>query len=215
MGKVKVLGVGLLAVLAIGALFKAAIAKSQIQNAEQKFIFDFGGLQIHKISFSGVILAINGFKIINQSSLSATISNIYVTPKYNNGSNQEPLLVQDNFLQPFTIAANAATTLPTLLFKLSLTNLPVLYQIYKGTLSSLLTVNVRFQILGGYEVNINQPQSITPFVNVLKSLFNNPMVADLLGGGSKAAIANPDTNNFQRNNPVNNNNININTHFTA
>jgi hypothetical protein len=205
---VKVLGVGLLAVLAIGAFFKGAIAKSQIDNAEQKFIFDFGGLQVHSVSFSGIVLAITGFKIYNQSSLSATISNLYVNPKYNDGTSLQSLLIQDNFLQPFTIAANSATTLPTLLFKLSLTNLPVLYDIYKGKLSSLLSINVRFQVLGGYEINIDQQQSIAPFVNTLKSLFNNPFVVGLLGGG--ASVQTPANNNAANNNAANNNAANNN-----
>ena len=213
MRNVKVLGVGLLAVLAIGAFFKGAIAKSQIQNAEQKFIFDFGGLQVHKISFSGIVLAITGFKIYNQSSLSATISNLYVNPKYNDGTSLQSLLIQDNFLQPFTIAANSATTLPTLLFKLSLTNLPVLYDIYKGKLSNLLTINVRFQVLGGYEINIDQQQSIAPFVNTLKSLFNNPFVVGLLGGG--ASVQTPANNNAANNNAANNPFVNFENLFSA
>ena len=213
MRNVKVLGVGLLAVLAIGAFFKGAIAKSQIDNAEQKFIFDFGGLQVHKISFSGIVLAITGFKIYNQSSLSATISNLYVNPKYNDGTSLQSLLIQDNFLQPFTIAANSATTLPTLLFKLSLTNLPVLYDIYKGKLSNLLTINVRFQVLGGYEINIDQQQSIAPFVNTLKSLFNNPFVVGLLGGG--ASVQTPANNNAANNNAANNPFVNFKNLFSA
>lgn len=209
MRNVKVLGVGLLAVLAVGAFFKGAIAKSQIDNAEQKFIFDFGGLQVHRIDFSGIVLAITGFKIYNQSSISATISNLYVNPKYNDGTSLQQLLIQDNFLQPFTIAANSATTLPTLLFKLNLTNLPVLYNIYKGTISNLLTINVRFQVLGGFEINIDQQQSIAPFINVLKNLFNNPIVVALLGGSARVSPPNPTNNNAANNNIVNNNNVGV------
>lgn len=196
--KIKLVGIGLLSILTLGYLFKkGADVVSQADNIANKFIFDFGSFRIHKVDFSGIVLAIDGIKIYNQSQFSATIQNLYVNVKYLSGASQVPLLIQDNFLNPISINANSATVLPSILFKLSLTNLIVLYQMYKKTISDKLLINVRFQVLGGYEISLDSEQTLAPQFAMLKQLFDNKIVQVLLGNGTSTSKSVGDNTNYQ------------------
>lgn len=192
------MGIGLLSILTLGFLVKkGADVVSQADNIANKFIFDFGSFRIHKVDFSGIVLAIDGIKIYNQSQFSATIQNLYVNVKYLSGASQVPLLIQDNFLNPISINANSATVLPSILFKLSLTNLIVLYQMYKKTISDNLYINVRFQVLGGYEISLDTVETLAPQFAMLKGLFDHPIIKTILGttNSQNNNNANPASNN--------------------
>lgn len=182
--KIKLVGLGLLSILTLGFLVKkGADVVSQTDDIAQKFIFDFGSFRIHNVSLSGIVLAIDGIKIYNQSNFTATIQNLYVNVRYLSGATPSNLLIQDNFLNPVTITANSATILPSILFKLTLSNLVVLYQMYKKTISDKLLINVRFQVLGGYEISLDSEQTLAPQFAMLKKLFDNSIVQTLLGNG--------------------------------
>lgn len=194
--KIKLVGIGLLSILTLGFLVKkGADVVSQADNIADKFIFDFGSFRIHKVDFSGIVLAIDGIKLYNQSQFSATIQNLYVNVKYLSGASQAPLLIQDNFLNPISINANSATVLPSILFKLSLSNLIVLYQMYKKTISDRLFINVRFQVLGGYEISLDNEQTLAPQFAILKALFDHPIIKTILGGTSSASTGSQNNNN--------------------
>lgn len=194
------MGIGLLSLLTFGFLVKkGAEVVSQADNIAEKFIFDFGTFRIHKVDFTSIVLAIDGMKIYNQSQFSATIQNLYVNIKYLSGTTQSTLLIQDNFLNPININANSATVLPTILFKLSLSNLITLYQMYKKSIADTLFINVRFQVLGGYEISLDQTQSLAPQFNMLKQLFDNPIIKTLTGSNNTSSAGQSNSNNQPNN----------------
>lgn len=163
--------VGLLALVSFG-LYKATSVKTQTDEVASKFKYDFGTLRIHDISIGKITFAVDGIKVYNQSSISATISNLYINIK-NMGSQ---LFTQENYLSTLEIPANATTTLPSMYFSMPTTSVLTLWDIYNNIASQNLDVNVRFQVLGGYEISLDNHVDIRGQMAMLKNIFDNTIV---------------------------------------
>lgn len=185
------IGLGLVGLLAVVGIAKAATTKSQTDNIANKFIFDFGSFRIHNIDWSKIIFAVDGIKVYNQSSISASISNLYVNIKSMSSTGSlEQLFTQENYINSLNIPANATSTLPSMYFSIPITSLTTLWDMYNNRISQMLYVNVRFQVLGGYEISMDKQVSLASQMSMLSTLWNNAIVKIFFGNRNRETPAN-------------------------
>jgi hypothetical protein len=180
------IGLGLVGLLAVVGIAKAATTKSQTNNIANKFLFDFGSFRIHNIDWSKITFAVDGIKVYNQSSISASISNLYVNIKsISSTGSLEQLFTQENYVNSLSIPANATSTLPSMYFSIPITGLTTLWDMFNNKISKILYVNVRFQVLGGYEISMDKQVNLESQMSMLSALWNNAIVKVFFGSKNK------------------------------
>jgi hypothetical protein len=180
------IGLGLVGLLAVVGIAKAATTKSQTDNIANKFLFDFGSFRIHEIGWSKIVFAVDGIKVYNQSSISANISNLYVNIKNKNSAGSlEQLFTQENYINSLDIPANATSTLPSMYFSIPITSLTTLWDMFNKKISQILYVNVRFQVLGGYEISMDNEVNLASQMSMLSALWNNAIVKIFFGNRNR------------------------------
>jgi hypothetical protein len=162
------------AALGIGLLLSKA---TQAQNLNTKF--KVNPLLPNDFNLQGAINFNLPVQIVNQSTFDVTINNLYISVQNNLSSNAQAPNWQDLFfmvtpVKNLTIAKNTATNINKVPLTAGYANAITIYQMLTGTLSSLLKVSVRFEVLGGIEVppiefTVDAKQLLLPFKNLLKS----------------------------------------------
>ncbi|MES2379732.1 MAG: hypothetical protein V4538_01735 [Bacteroidota bacterium] len=131
---------------------KGANLVTEITDIEDKFKLFPGTPRIHELinyGLGGVKIAIDSTQIVNQTSLSATLENIYVTVKNQNAQGGwDDLLINKSPISKFLITPNTSNTMSTILLSAGLQDIYTLIKIFKGTLPSQLKIVTRFNYLG-------------------------------------------------------------------
>lgn len=166
----KALKYGLIAGVLLLLAGGIAAGSSQLSNLEDKLKLFIGSFRIHTIGISQTVIAVDNTKIMNQSPIGVDVNNLYVTVKYNDGNSWQDLLIQTNNINSFTIAANSSSKVPSIYLTVnSLSGSGIFYKIFNGSISPILKVVTRFQVLG-YETEITQDINANQYLSVLKSV---------------------------------------------
>jgi hypothetical protein len=163
------------AALGIGLLLSKA---SQAQNLTTKF--KVNPLAPNDFNLQGGINFNLPVQIVNQSTFDVTINNLYISVQNNLSSNAQTPNWQDLFymvtpVKNITIAKNAVTNINAVPLTAGYANAITIYQMITGSLSSLLKVSVRFEVLGGIEIppiefTVDAKQMLLPLKTLLKNI---------------------------------------------
>lgn len=173
----------LLALLGIGTLAYVAQKGTQlitdVTDIKDKFKVLIGTPRIHNIKnlgFGGVDISIDSTQIVNQTSISATIENLYVTVKYMDINGQwQDLLINKNSVPSITIEPNRSNILPSIMLYLDLSGIITTLQIFNGKLPSQLKVITRFSYMSigqTIETTVDANQFLAPIKAAISRLKN-------------------------------------------
>jgi hypothetical protein len=116
---------------------------------------------------------------------------LYVNIKNKNSAGSlEQLFTQENYINSLDIPANATSTLPSMYFSIPITSLTTLWDMFNKKISQILYVNVRFQVLGGYEISMDNEVNLASQMSMLSALWNNAIVKIFFGSRNRETPAN-------------------------
>jgi hypothetical protein len=173
----------LIAILGIGTLAYVAKKGTQlvtdITDVRDKFKILIGTPRIHDIKnlgFGGVDIAIDSTQIVNQTSITATIENLYVTVKYTDTNGQwQDLLINKNSIPSITIEGNKSNILPPIMLYLDFSSIITLIRIFSGQLPSQLKIVTRFNyafVGQTIETTVDANQFLAPIKAAISRLKN-------------------------------------------
>jgi hypothetical protein len=141
--KILVLGAG-----SIGLAAYLVSRLSQSKNLSAKF--KLNPLVPNSVNYSNMQLNVNfPAEVINQSSFDVTLKNLFLNVSYQDATGQwMDLMIQRNAINQVNFKPGVPTRLNNIPLSISITELPTLLKIIKGTMSRKLLVSTRFEVAG-------------------------------------------------------------------
>lgn len=121
---------------------------SQSKNLSAKF--KLNPLVPNSVNYSNMQLNINfPAEVINQSSFDVTLKNLFLNVSYQDSSGEWlDLMIQRNAINQVNFNPGVVTRLNNIPLSISISEIPTLLKIVKGTISRKLLVSTRFEVAG-------------------------------------------------------------------